>query len=197
MSTPNHRRWFSEPIAPNQKGCPLPNCPYQLPFDPSITLTYALAVSAIRKRNPIAKSRRISDASPRISARCAARLFSLSGLFFLSCGYRELILSLARTPESRGYGTPLRGVRPSWLSGVLSVLPDGRRQRSEFVARLAMQTVRPALPNSPPRGTIAASASVTATFSRGHAYARTLRDGQPTIVRPLDIAMRKPPPPST
>ena len=40
---------------------------------------------------------------------------------------------------------------------------------------------------------IAALASVTATFSRGHSYARTLRDGQPTIMRPMDIAMRKPP----
>jgi len=46
---------------------------------------------------------------------------------------------------------------------------------------------------NPRRGEqIAASATVTATFSRGYAYVRTLRDGQPTIVRPMDIAMRKP-----
>ncbi len=88
----------------------------------------------------------------RISARCAARLFSFSGLFFLSCGYRELILRLARTPESQGYRTPLRGVRPSCLSGVLSVLPDERRQRSAFVARLAV-TDSSAGTASPLRGT--------------------------------------------
>ena len=40
---------------------------------------------------------------------------------------------------------------------------------------------------------IAASATVTATFSRGHAYVRSLRDGQPNIARPMDIPMRKPP----
>jgi hypothetical protein len=34
---------------------------------------------------------------------------------------------------------------------------------------------------------------VAATFSRDHAYVRTLRDGQPTIVPPMDIQMRKPP----
>jgi hypothetical protein len=40
---------------------------------------------------------------------------------------------------------------------------------------------------------IAALANVTATFSCGHACVRTLRDGQPTIARLLDIPMRKPP----
>ena len=35
--------------------------------------------------------------------------------------------------------------------------------------------------------------AVTATFSRSHANVRTLRDGHPTIVRPMEIAMRKPP----
>ena len=119
--------------------------------DPSIALTYALAVRATRKRNPVAKGRQISNAS----ASRARTLRSATILYFLVCfficGYRELILSLARTPESRGYGTPLRGVRPSWLSGVLSVLPDGCRQRSKLAER--RQTVRPALPDFPPRGT--------------------------------------------
>lgn len=118
------------------------SCPYDLPLpatltDLSITLTYTLAVRAIRKGNPIAKSRLISNVCvSHIRALRSATIF-FSGLFFLSCGYRELILSLARTPESRGYGTPLGGVRSSWLSGVHSVLPDGRRPRSKFVVRLA------------------------------------------------------------
>ncbi len=117
--------------------------PYELPSpatltDPSITLTYTLAVSAIRKGNT-------TPATPWISCVSASHTRLLRGatifsfwVVFLSCGYRELILSLARTPESRGCGTPFRGVRPSWLSGVLSVLPDGHRQRSKHIARLAM-----------------------------------------------------------
>src|SRR5208283_4224527 len=97
--------------------------------DRSIAFTNTLTVRAIRKRNPIAKSRLISNAcASHVRALRSATIF-FSVLFFLSCGYRELILSLARTPESRGYGTPLRGVRSSCLSSVLSVLPDGRRQR--------------------------------------------------------------------
>ena len=34
---------------------------------------------------------------------------------------------------------------------------------------------------------------MAATFSRGQANVRTLRDGLPPIVRPLAIPMRKPP----
>jgi len=58
------------------------NCPNDLPLpatltDPSIALTYALTVSAIRKGNPIAESRLISNAyaSHNPAPRSATNLF--------------------------------------------------------------------------------------------------------------------------
>ena len=108
------------------------SCPNDLPLpatlsDLSITLTYTLAVRAIRKGNPIAKSRLISNARRLAYPRVAERdYFLFLGWFFLSCGYRELILSLARTPESRGYEEDLPAGCPILLPLWRPLRPTGR-----------------------------------------------------------------------
>jgi hypothetical protein len=155
---------------PNLSGI---NCPNDLPLpatltDLSIALTYTLAVSAIRKGNAASGTPRISyvSASHVRGPRSATILFS--DLIFLSCGYRELILRLARTPESRGYGTPSGVSDPL---GSLASFPSyrtdvARDPNSPCVSRRL--TVRPALRNSAPRGI-----DRRIGFCAGHVLARS------------------------
>lgn len=75
------------------------NRPNQLPLRVAITDT--LTVRASRKRNPLAKYRRIRKGFRLACPRAAQRDYSLFWVDFSICGYRELILRLARTPESR------------------------------------------------------------------------------------------------
>ena len=140
-----------EPVGSPIEARSLPNaaprhalisCPNDLPLpatltDLSITLTYTLPVRAIRKGNPIAKSRLISIVCvSHIRALRSATIF-FSGLFFLSCGYRELISQTRQdTREPRLRNTP-PGCPILLALWRRFVLPDGRRPRSKFVVRLA------------------------------------------------------------
>ena len=195
MPTPNHRRSFSEPLAARQRGRPLP-LPIALTAtltDPSITLTYTLAVSAIRKGNPIGKSRLNSGAWAASNRALRSATIFFSGLFFYLRIPRADSQSRQDTREPRLRNTP-PGC-PTLLALWRPLRPTGRTSPVIETHRTPGddgQFGRRCL--TPRRGEpIASSASVAATLSRGHASVRTLRDGLPTIVRPMEIAMRKPP----
>jgi hypothetical protein len=196
MPTPNHRRSFSEPLAARQRGRPLP-LPIALTAtltDPSITLTCTLAVSAIRKGNA-------TPATPRISCVSASHTGVLRGATIFSFWVVFSILRIPRadsqsrrdTREPRLRNTP--SGCPTLLALWRPFRPTGRTSPAIKTHRTpgdGGQFGRRCLTSR--RGEqIIASASVPATLSRGHASVRTLRDGLPTIVRPMEIAMRKPP----
>ena len=196
MPTPNHRRSFSEPLAARQRGRPLP-LPIALTAtltDPSIALTYTLAVRAIRKGNPIAKSRLISNA-------CASRTRAsrCTTIFFFWVVFSILRIPRADSQSRQDTREPRLRNTPSGCPTLLALWrpfrPTGRTSPAIKTHRTPGddgQFGRRCL--TPRRGEpIASSASVAATLSRGHASVRTLRDGLPTIVRPMEIAMRKPP----
>ncbi len=96
MPTPNHRLYRYRNPWPRVSGAV--HCPYQLRLpatltDPSITLTYALAVRATRKRNAAPKRRPLSVPSAVRIAASQARLFCFSvGLILIPMreSYREL-----------------------------------------------------------------------------------------------------------
>jgi hypothetical protein len=173
------------------------NCPNDLPLpatltDLSITLTYALTVRAIGKGNPIAKSRLISNAcASHIRALRSATIFFFWFVFSILRIPRADSQARQDTREPRLRNTPpgcpilLAIWRPFRPTG-----PDVASDRNS--PSVDRQFGRHCL--IPSQGEqIVVSAFLPATFSRGHAYVHTLRDGLPTIVRPLDIPIRKPP----
>ena len=130
--------------------------------------------------------------APRNPAPRTARLFSFLVCFSFLLIPRPDSQSRRDTREPRLRSTPLGRpiLFPLWRPSVLS---DDRRPRSAFIACLPAIASSTERYKSPPRVHIAASVSVLAAFSRGHANARTLRDGRSPITSPMDIAMRKPP----
>ncbi len=150
-------------------------------------------------RNARAKRRLISNvyASHVHASRSAAILFS--GLIFFQRIPRTDSQSRRGTREPRLRSTPPG--RPTLFPLCRPFRPVGRTPPP------AIETCRVPSADREFVGTAAfaaegnrstASAFVPAALSRGHADARTLRDGRPTIVPPMDIAMRmrKPPLPS-
>ena len=176
------RRPRSPGATPQHSGI---SCPNDLPLpatltDLSITLTYALTVRAIRKGNPIAKSRLISNAcASHIRALRSATIFFFWVVFSIVRIPRADSQSRQDTREPRLRNTPpgCPILLPLWRP----FRPTGRTPGAIEIRRASggeRQFGRHCL--IPRRGEqIAASASVTATFSRGHACVRTLRDGLP------------------
>jgi hypothetical protein len=106
------------------------SCPNDLPLpatltDPSITLTYALAVRATRKRNPVAKRPSNFKRFRLAGSRIAERDYSLfSGLFFYLRIPRADSQSRQDTRERRRRNTP--SGRPTLLALWRPFRPTGR-----------------------------------------------------------------------